>query len=120
MADPSAIPDVVAALAGLGGAGLGYVFKYWSDRRNNSGQIETSSADVIWQQSQNLHDMLMKQNENERADKERAEKQRDRLIESQAGHVVPALTALNQSMDSIYEMMKKVLKAVEGANHESS
>jgi hypothetical protein len=50
--------------------------------------------------------MLLKQ-------KEKAEEQRDKLLDSQAAHVVPALAALTASMEAVHEVMAKIVGMIQ-------
>jgi hypothetical protein len=90
-AAPIPITDIVTVLVTVGTMAIGFALKWLNDKRKSSGTVETSAADTLWAQTQAFTKMLMEE-------KQHAEGQRDRLIESQAGQVAPALEALNKSM----------------------
>lgn len=74
---------VAALLAAATAAGA-----YLASRRQHSGAVRTSEAAVLWQQAQEMREMLLTQ-------KEKAEQQRDRLIQSYTEQIVPVLTSIN-------------------------
>jgi hypothetical protein len=76
------------------------VIRFFLGRRVTSGKIETSEAAVVWQQAQSMRETLMSQ-------VQRAEEQRDRLLEAQSANVLPALAALNSSMTSVHDVLAR-------------
>jgi chromosome condensin MukBEF ATPase and DNA-binding subunit MukB len=81
----AALVTVVLAAA----SGLSALFGHWLARRQASGRVATSEAAQVWDQSQDMRHML----ENR---VNRAEDQRDRLIEAYTAQVLPMLTSINQ------------------------
>jgi Na+/glutamate symporter len=73
---------------------VGGIVTYFLRKRGTSGQVSTSTADILWQQAQDMRSQLIKE-------KEAAEAQRDRLMDIQAEQVIPMLTAMNASLKLI-------------------
>lgn len=82
----AAVVTVAAAVSGSASGLLGH----WIARRTTSGRVSTSEASVLWQQSQDMRVMLL-------AEKEKAEEQRDRLIDAYTQRVFPVLTEINST-----------------------
>lgn len=98
---PQTLIDAIIALCSVALGGFG---KYLLDRRNSSGRVDTSPADVLWMQSNKLLEATAR-------DRDRAEGQRDKLIENQASHVVPALDALNKALQGVLDILRGLKKA---------
>lgn len=77
---------VVGAVTGVTGHLLG--------RRAASGKVGTSEASVLWQQAQDMRSMLLQRGD-------RAEEQRDRLIEAYTTQIFPALTSMRQLIEDL-------------------
>lgn len=93
------VTDIVTVLVTIGTMATGFLLKWLNDKRTSSGTVETSAADTLWAQTQAFTKMLLEE-------KQHAEGQRDRLIESQAGQVAPALDALNKSMTAVFAALQ--------------
>lgn len=78
---------VAAAVSG----GLSALFGHWVSRRAASGRVATSDAAVLWAQAQDMRTMLL-------AEKNKAEEQRDRLIEAYTQQMFPVLTEVNAAV----------------------
>ena len=72
---------------------------YFVRRRVTTGKVSTSDANVLWQQSQAMRDMLLKE-------KELAESQRDKILEVN-GQILPMLESINNSLIDIYRIVRK-------------
>ena len=96
-----------------GGLIVGGAVRYFITRRKSSGQIVTSDAQTLWAQSQALMAQLA-------ADKAKAEDQRDRLIQLQSNQVVPALAAVNESLQQIMVAMTAVLSKLQQLQDEGT
>jgi hypothetical protein len=75
--------------------------QYLIHRRTESGQIGTSQADALWAQTQAMIASLQR-------DKERAEDQRDKLIDLQERQLTPALEALTQSQQHVLGLLREM------------
>src|ERR1700727_547367 len=93
----SNIELVVALVTVLGGL-LGAMITYFATKRVTVGKVGTSDADVLWQQSQAMRDMLLKE-------KELAESQRDKMIEIN-GQILPMLESINSSLVDIFQIVR--------------
>lgn len=91
----------VALVTGVTGLAV-----YFTNRRTASGKVETSEASVLWQQSQDMREMLL-------AQLGKAEEQRDRLIEAYTGQTLPMLAAINASLQ---DLTGAVAKSLEGGD----
>lgn len=60
-------------------------------KRKLSGDIDTSDASVLWQQSQDMRAMYL-------AEKDKAEEQRDKLIDGYTTQIIPLLAQLNTAV----------------------
>jgi hypothetical protein len=89
---------VVSIVVGLGGFFTAMV-TYFVRRRVTSGKVSTSDADILWQQSQAMRDMLLKE-------KELAESQRDKMMELN-GQILPMLENINHSLIDIFQIVKE-------------
>ncbi len=85
---------LISAAVAFAAVILGGLTAWLTVRRTASGRIGTSAADVLWEQAQAMRAELVSQ-------RDKAIEQRDRLIESQSGAVIPALTAMNESLRTI-------------------
>ena len=85
---------VLAAIVGGAAAIGGSLLTWLSSRRVSRGKIGTSEAAILWEQAQLMRTELV-------AARDKAEQQRDRLIESQATQVLPALAHISDALDSI-------------------
>lgn len=99
-AAPIPITDIVTVLVTVGSMAAGFALKWLNDRRKSSGTVETSAADTLWAQTQAFTKMLLEE-------KLHAEGQRDRLLESQAGHIAPALDAVNTSLAAVLAALRE-------------
>ncbi len=82
---------VVVTVAGGFGA-------YFVARRQNTGKVSESSADILWKQSQSMYIDAVKE-------RDRAIEQRDRLMSAQADQVIPILSAVLQAVHQIGSTM---------------
>ena len=89
----SIIAVVTAASTGLASHFLG--------RRKASGKIATSEADILWQQAQDMRQMLLEE-------KTRAEEQRDKLIDAYTRQIIPALAGLNTLVTDMTVLVRKI------------
>ena len=104
---------VVAAASGLAA--------HLVARRAASGHVATSEASVLWQQAQEMRVMLLQRGD-------RAEEQRDRLIEAYTTQIFPALTSMQQLIEDLsiavaenISMVRTISTAVsEGGEHVAS
>jgi hypothetical protein len=71
-------------------------------RRKGSGKIGTSEAGTLWSASESMRTTLTEQ-------LAKAEAQRDRLIEAQAGQVLPMMSAVNESMRALAASIETVI-----------
>jgi hypothetical protein len=97
--NPSSNLEIVYALVTLVGGFLGAAITYFARRRVTAGRVSTSNADVLWQQSQAMRDMLLKE-------KEMAESQRDKMIEIN-GQLFPMLDNINSALIRIGDSLKE-------------
>ena len=100
---------VLAALVGGAAAVAGSVLAFIAGRRTSQGRIGTSEAAVLWEQAQQMRTELV-------AQRDKAEQQRDRLIESQTTTVIPRLAAINDALAQIAASLTKI----EGATRNGS
>lgn len=70
--------------------------------RVSRGVIRTSEADVLWQQSQKFAEMLQRR-------LERAEDQRDKLLDLQEHQLMPILEAITQSQKHQLGMLTEMV-----------
>jgi hypothetical protein len=73
---------------------IGGVVTYFIRRRGTTGTTSTSDAAVLWKQAQDMRAELQ-------AQVDKLTEQRDKLIESQAGQVIPVLTMVIDSLKQI-------------------
>lgn len=109
----AAVVTVAVAVAG----GLSTLLTHWLNRRAASGRVATSEAAVLWEQSQDIRAMLL-------AEKNKAEEQRDRLIEVYTGQMFPVLTEVNTAVVSLTGAMaenarlsREILQKLRGGDH---
>ena len=95
------IPLVVAISTGI--------ITYLVSRRTSSGRIATSEASQLWEQTRAIIDDL-------REAKDRAENQRDKLLELQRESTHPALEAISISQQHVLEVLSETLKTLEDIN----
>jgi hypothetical protein len=93
----AAVISVAVAVSG----GLSGLLGHWIARRATSGRVETSEASVLWQQSQDIRQMLL-------AEKVRAEEQRDRLIDAYTTQVFPVLAEVNTTVVAMSNSVSEV------------
>ena len=98
--DTSLIAPIITGVA-VACTGLGALVAYALRRRGESGSVDTSSAGVLWQQSQT---MLASSQEA----RFKAEQQRDLLLAAQTTQVVPMLSAINDVMNQTLATMKVI------------
>ena len=91
----------IAAIATAAGLVLGGFLTWLTTRRASSGRVGTSEAAILWQQSQAIITILT-------AQRDKAEAQRDRLIESQATLVLPALDKISQALAQITGALARI------------
>ena len=119
MSSSDFITILAAVSVGLVTAVTG-VAAYLSNRRGARGQVATSEAAVLWQQSQDMRAMLL-------TEKEKAEEQRDRLIAAYTEQVLPMLTGitalcqdLSLAVTECVALVREVREAVEGGGREAA
>ena len=88
--DPTVLIAALVPAAALAGGGVTYFLR----RRQSSGKVNTSDAATLWAQSQEMRNQLL-------AEKQRAEDQRDRILQIQTDTVGPALEATSVSLKQI-------------------
>jgi hypothetical protein len=101
-------PETLAAyiaIAVAAASGISTVLGHWLRRRAASGRVETSEAAVLWQQSQDIRNMLM-------TEKARAEEQRDRLIEAYTVQVLPVLAETKEAVLSLTATVQDMVKLI--------
>jgi hypothetical protein len=91
--------EIIYALATVVAGFLGAAITYVARKRVTAGRVSTSDADVLWQQSQAMRDMLLKE-------KEMAESQRDKMLEIN-GQIFPMLESINNSIVDISQIMRR-------------
>jgi hypothetical protein len=99
--DPSASFGIITALVSIALAAGGFfaaTVTYFVRRRLTTGKVATSEAEVLWQQSQAMRDMLLKE-------KELAESQRDKMMEIN-GQMLPMLENINNSLVDISRLVR--------------
>jgi hypothetical protein len=94
-------PASIAALSGALALAAGGIITAITARRTTRGRIGTSEAAILWEQAQG-----MRAEERARADK--AEEQRDRLIESQASQLLPALASIDGALRLITDALARL------------
>jgi hypothetical protein len=70
-------------------------------RRAASGRIATSEASVLWQQAQEMRQMLL-------AEKIQAEEQRDKMIDAYTRQVIPALTSITTLAEDLIILVRRI------------
>jgi len=90
--------EILYALATVVAGFLGAAVTYVARKRVTAGKVSTSDADILWQQSQAMRDMLLKE-------KELAESQRDKMIEIN-GQLLPMLENINSSLVDIFQIVR--------------
>jgi hypothetical protein len=99
--NPSTSLEFIAALVSIalvGGSFFSATVTYFVRRRITTGRVSTSDAKVLWEQSQAMRDMLLKE-------KEMAESQRDKMMEIN-GQILPMLESINNSLIDISRIVK--------------
>jgi hypothetical protein len=91
--------EILYALATVVAGFLGAAITYFARKRVTAGKVSTSDADVLWQQSQAMRDMLLKE-------KQLAESQRDKMIEIN-GQIFPMLDNINSALVRIGDSLKE-------------
>ena len=89
----------LVSIALVAGGFFAATVTYFIRRRITTGKISTSDADVLWQQSEAMRNMLQKE-------KELAENQRDKMIQVN-GQILPMLENINSSLVKIGEALDK-------------
>lgn len=109
----AAVVTVAVAVAG----GLSTLLTHWLNRRAASGRVATSEAAVLWEQSQDIRSMLL-------TEKNKAEEQRDRLIEGYTEQVLPVLTETNAAVTNLraalaenIRLSREILAELRGGGH---
>jgi len=93
---------VLTLIASIGAIAFGGLATWLVTRRKSSGRIGTSEAAELWGESKAMRDLLATQ-------LEKVESQRDRLIEGQAGQVLPLLSGLSTSMSDMARAIETVI-----------
>ncbi len=93
----AAVISVTVAVSGA----LSGLLGHWLARRAASGKVATSEATVLWDQAQKMRAELV-------AQRDKAEEQRDRLIESQSAQVLPVLQLVIDSLRQITESLARL------------
>ena len=88
--DPAILIGALVPAAAFAGWSVTYLLR----RRQSSGRIDTSDAATLWAQSQEMRAQLL-------SEKQRAEDQRDRVLQIQTDTVGPALEAAAISLKQI-------------------
>lgn len=99
-------PEALAAYIAIAVAvasGISTMLNHWLRRRAASGRVETSEAAVLWQQSQDIRNMLM-------TEKTRAEDQRDRLIEAYTTQMLPVLAETKEAVLGLTATVQDMVK----------
>jgi hypothetical protein len=91
--------NILVSLCLVAGGFFAATVTYFVRRRVTTGKVSTSDADVLWQQSQAMRDMLLKE-------KELAENQRDKMMEVN-GQILPMLESINNSLVDIYRIVRR-------------
>jgi|ERR1700733_2273862 len=99
--------STVIGIATVVGGFIAAMITYLLRRRSTTGRVATSDAEVLWQQSQAMREMLLKE-------KEMAEQQRDKMIEVNA-HMVPVLEKIDAALNTMGATMEAFLKERERA-----
>jgi hypothetical protein len=99
-------PAFLGILVGAIGAMAGAALTYLAQRRNNSGNIHTATADVLFAQMQHIVDLSQ-------ARAEKAEQQRDLLIESQGTKIAPAISQISDGLTQLVAMDKQIAEMVQ-------
>jgi hypothetical protein len=89
--------DLIAAVSvivAVGAAVGAPIVSYQTTKRRNSGRVSVSEASVLWQQSQEMRSMLL-------AEKEKAEEQRDKLVNAYSAEIIPSLAQLNTAVKDL-------------------
>jgi hypothetical protein len=100
---PGDIASAIAVFTFISGS-VGGIVTYVIRKRSASGLIITSDAATLWAQSQAMREDLLK-------DKIKAEEQRDHLLDTMEGHIVPTLHELNRGMVEIAKVCHAILEA---------
>jgi chromosome condensin MukBEF ATPase and DNA-binding subunit MukB len=103
----AALVTVAVAVAG----GLSGLLGHWLARRAASGRVATSEASVLWEQTQDMRHLLQDR-------LNRAEEQRDRLIESYTQQVLPMLSSINQLVTDLSATMSEGVTMVRSISDE--
>lgn len=104
MPDVALVGALVTLAAAIGGIISG-VASYLIRRRAQSGQVATSDARTLWDQSQEMRAQLL-------AQLIKVEEQRDKLLEVATGQVSPAFAEINASLKLIVEGMSELNKKI--------
>src|SRR5579863_331666 len=88
----------LVSIALVAGGFFAATVTYFIRRRITTGKVSTSDADVLWQQSQAMRDMLLKE-------KELAESQRDKMMDIN-GQILPMLESINSSLVDIFQIVR--------------
>ena len=99
--NPSTSLGLITALVSIALVAGGFfaaTVTYFVRRRVTTGKVSTSDANVLWEQSQAMRDMLLKE-------KELAESQRDKMMEIN-GQILPMLENINNSLIDISRIVR--------------
>lgn len=94
-------PVWLAAIVPAVGAVTVGLMNLLTSRRTSGGRVATSEAGVIWEQTRAMLDGL-------RRDKERAEDQRDRLLDLQETQIMPSLEAIAKSQQHVLGILTEL------------
>jgi hypothetical protein len=97
---------VLTFLASIGAA----IFSYFSARRSSSGSVHTSEADSLWLQTQHMIDSLQH-------DKERAEDQRDKLLDITTNYYTPQIEKMADNQLRTLRLLEKILGKLDDARN---
>lgn len=98
----SGLLQVLTLISTIAVVVIGGLATWLVNRRRTSGQIGTSEAADLWTESKAMRDLLA-------AQLGKVEAQRDRLIEGQAGQVLPSLAALTTSLSQIAHAVELII-----------
>lgn len=96
--NPAWLGVIIPVAIALGTA----ISQYLIHRRTSAGHIQTSEASDLWESQRAYIASLQR-------DKERAEDQRDRLIDLQEHQLTPALEAITQSQQHVLGLLTEMV-----------
>jgi hypothetical protein len=84
---------IIAVVAALGGAGSAGFWAWLTARRNTSGQVSTTPAEILWQQTQQMLTAIQ-------GERDKAVEQRDKLLDT-VGTIGPTLASIDSSLRTL-------------------